>query len=105
MVFRREGGEVGADFGQDHLGRAGTDPVHARQVHAGKAPEGGPGRLLSARLEGFLLGRIGVGGPGRLLPVGRLERLEGRAQLGILRGDLGFQRVEQPERGREVGCS
>src|SRR6266478_725578 len=60
MVFRREGGEIGADFGQDHLGGAGTDAVHASQVDAGKSPEGGSGRLLPARLEGFLLGRIGV---------------------------------------------
>ena len=48
--------------GQDYLGGAGPDPVNASQVDAGKSPEGGSGRLLPARLEGFLLGRIGVGG-------------------------------------------
>src|SRR5207244_7515576 len=70
MVFRREGGEIGADFGQDNLGGAGTDPVNSSQVDAGKSPEGGSCLLLPARLDGFLLGRIGVGWNRFLLPCG-----------------------------------
>src|SRR6516164_5071793 len=53
-----------------NLGGPGTDPVHARQVDASKAPEGGPGRLLPTRLDRFLLGRIGVGGYRFRLPFG-----------------------------------
>ncbi len=97
MVLRREGGEIGADFGQDHLGGAGTDPVHSSQVDPGKSPESGAGRLLPARLDGFLLGRIGVGGNRVRLPVGRLQGRDLLEQLGLIRGDLGVQGVEQAE--------
>jgi hypothetical protein len=72
MVFRRECGEPGPNFGQDHLGGAGTDPVNSRQVDAGEAPERGACRLLTARLDGFLFGRIRVKGNGFLVPFGRL---------------------------------
>ena len=97
MVFRREGGEIGADFGQDNLGGAGTDPVNSSQVDAGKSPEGGSCLLLPASLDGFLLGRIGVGWNRCLLPVGRLQGLDLLEQLCIIRGDLCVQRVEQTE--------
>src|SRR6266536_5875948 len=97
IVLRREGGEIGADFGQDHLGGAGTDPVHASQVDAGKSPESGSGLLVTASLDGFLLGRIGVGWSRFLLPFGRLQGRDLLEQLGIIRGDLCFQRVEQTE--------
>jgi hypothetical protein len=102
MVFRREGREVRADFGQDDLGGASPDPVYARQVDAGKTPEGGSGRLLAARLDGFLLGQIRVGWQRLLLPFGRLHGLELLEQLGIIRADLGFQRVEHAESGSQV---
>src|SRR6266481_1795160 len=95
--FRGLPREIGADFGQDHLGGAGTDAVHASQVDAGKSPEGGSGRLPPARLEGFLLGRIGVRWNRFLLPFGRLQGLDLLEQLGLIRGDLGVQRVDQPE--------
>jgi hypothetical protein len=102
MVFRREGGELRSDFGQDDLGRAGTDAVHAREVDSGEAPERGSGRLLPAGLEGFLLGRVGVRRHGFLVPFGRLQGLDLPEQPGIVRGNLGGERVEQPQRGRQV---
>jgi hypothetical protein len=97
MVFRRKCGEIGADFGQDNLGGTGTDPVNSSQVDAGKSPESGSCLLLTASLDGFLLGRIGVGGNRFLLPVWRLQGLDLLEQLCIIRGDLSFQRVEQTE--------
>src|SRR5262249_19022769 len=102
MVFRREGGDIGADFGEDHLGGAGTDPVHSSQVHAGKSPEGGSCLLLSASLDGFLLGRIGVAWNRCLLPVWRLQGRDLLEQLPVIGGDLCFQRVEQTESGSQV---
>ena len=67
-----------------------------------KRQRGGAGRLLPVRSDGFLLGQVGVGGHRCRLPVGRLQRLDRREQVGIIRRDLGFQGVEQSERGGQV---
>jgi hypothetical protein len=83
MVLRGEGGEVRADFGQDHLARGGADAVDARQVHTGEAPEGGAGRLALIRPD---------------LALQRIEQPEGERQVeemlvprvaGEMPGDLG----------------
>jgi hypothetical protein len=36
------------------------------------------------------------------LPFGRVEGLDRREELRLVRGDLRLQRVEQPERGRQI---
>src|SRR5262245_64801879 len=102
MIFRGEGGEIRTDFGEDDLGGARTDPVRARQVDAGKAPEDGAGLLFAARLDGFLFGRIRVGWNRFCPSIWGLQGLDFLEQLGVIGGDLGFQRVEQMERGSEV---
>ena len=80
----------------------GPEAVDARQIHAGESPEGGPSLLLATRGEGLLLGGTGVSGQRLLLPLRRLQSLEFREQARVIGGDLGAERVEQPEGGRQV---
>ena len=102
MILRRKGGEIGTDLGQDGLGGAGTEAVDARQIHPGESPERGPGLLMATRGEGLLLGGIGVSRRRLLLPIRRLQGLDLREQARVIGGDLGVQRVEQPEGGGQV---
>ncbi len=94
--------EVRADLRQDDLRGVRPNPVDAGEVDASESPEGGPCRLLPTRFDGFLLGRTGVSGNRVLLPLGRLKGLELLQQPRLIRGGLRVQRVEEPERGREV---
>ena len=87
VLLRGEGGEVGADLGQDDLDGTHAEPIDACQIHPRATPEGGACVLVVTARDGLLLGGIGMRGRRVIVPVGRRQGGQLLKQARLVGGD------------------